>query len=181
MLCIGGGEGELKSCLYTTQPFRFRCEHCAKAFSNSKRLNEHARVYHAKDWTCTYDGCAFVGIDYKAFEDHLVEVHGEPRSRKCSVCNIWFTTKAGLKTHLASVHNGELRYDCWCGYGTNQKSKFEVHKGKDDCKPKPVYIYVVLIVPSGVRQRNFENAKNKCVKACERSAKSVILTVHFAF
>lgn len=32
---------------------------------------------HAKDLPCTYDGCGFVGTDYKALEDHLVDLHSD--------------------------------------------------------------------------------------------------------
>ncbi|KAH7705187.1 zinc finger and BTB domain-containing protein 16, partial [Aphelenchoides avenae] len=114
----------------------FYCSRCGTSFSEPTRLKEHSLRNHAKDLACTYDCCGFVGIDYKALEDHLVEVHGDLRVRTCSICDLWFSSRESLKAHLTSVHNGEYRYDCWCGYVTHCKSEYEAHEAKDDCTPK---------------------------------------------
>ncbi|KAH7705180.1 zinc finger protein 85-like protein [Aphelenchoides avenae] len=115
---------------------KFLCNNCGKAFSIRSALKEHNVLKHGKDLGCAHDGCGYVGVDYKALEDHLVELHSDVRTRKCSICETWYITKAGLKVHVRSVHNGQYLYNCWCGFATNAKSMFEAHEANDDCTPK---------------------------------------------
>ena len=91
---------------------KFSCEFCQKNFGAKSALKRHVNSVH--------NGfkCEICGQNYS--EEHRLirhkEIHQDPNSWHCELCNKPFDCEAHLKTHISGVHEGIKNFKCeFCG------------------------------------------------------------------
>ena len=108
--------------LLSVQPIReskiFKCDSCAKSFTQSNNLTRHIKTIHEghKDYKCDSCGKSFAqpGVEcdscVKAFTEagsltrHIKTVHEHRKDFKCETCGKSFTDATKLWKHNKNVH-----------------------------------------------------------------------------
>ncbi|XP_065361126.1 putative uncharacterized protein DDB_G0277255 [Calliphora vicina] len=119
----------------------YKCEHCEKAFKNSKQLKNHRRWHRVQAATAVTPNvpkaspteihrccdCGSTFSQQKTLREHCCK-KGDS-SLKCSVCEKLMSSKSSLKLHLLTHSDGEKRYKCQdCDYATNDHNAFRRHR-----------------------------------------------------
>merc|ERR1711874_49254 len=86
---------------------------CALEFNTKISLRNHRKVFHSKSsaYVCTENGCNMTFAGFKAFKEHMSEVHNK-RPLKCQECDQSFNDKAGLKVHTEAKHENGRNHTC---------------------------------------------------------------------
>ncbi|KAH7717173.1 Protein kinase [Aphelenchoides avenae] len=80
---------------------------------------------------CTDGDCDFATTCSRQMESHKEQCHHDVYrpALRCCRCETWFTRPSNLRSHDATMHQGERRFKCdKCGYVTNQKRNFIRHQ-----------------------------------------------------
>ena len=89
---------------------RFTCEDCGKVYKSKAYLKTHLRDYHSdtkQEYTCVECGKVFNYFD--SFRKHVAQ--HKDGTFECSFCKENYTTKSGLKDHVARIHE-KKRFPC---------------------------------------------------------------------
>ena len=105
---------------------KLSCGICKKTFSSLRYLKLHHKV-HETEHKCKYCGKIF---RYNCLMlTHVNNIHENPGSFKCGVCQVGFNSKSGLRTHQR-VHNKNCLkpFKCSkCDFSTDHNPTFKRH------------------------------------------------------
>ena len=129
-----------------SDPSKFRCRICSKAFTLQRLLNRHMKCHSdVKRYLCTFCGKGFndtfdlkrhtrthtgrlkTAIDVIKDDTNSVIISGV-RPYKCNLCEKSFTQRCSLESHCLKVHGvahqydykqrrSKVNYDLICGFG----------------------------------------------------------------
>ncbi|XP_058813353.1 PR domain zinc finger protein 5-like [Topomyia yanbarensis] len=95
----------------------FKCEYCARGFSERSKLKRHIGRVHEKSagYTCSICQKRLNTID--AYELHVRTIHEDRRDYPCEICGRRFTTAAFLRMHQKSYEDGTCKpKKTWMAY-----------------------------------------------------------------
>ncbi|XP_067632913.1 transcription factor grauzone-like [Eurosta solidaginis] len=85
-----------------------KCTECDKRFCNQYSMKQHLALVHLNLYAKICDICGKALKGNEAFQRHLDEHAGVPRSPiKCKLCNAELKTKYGLARHMKAMHTAE--------------------------------------------------------------------------
>ncbi|XP_023294105.2 putative uncharacterized protein DDB_G0277255 [Lucilia cuprina] len=183
----------------------YKCEHCEKAFKNSKQLKNHRR-WHRVQATAAIttttppkpppppteihrcSDCGSTFSQQKTLREHCCK-KGDS-SLKCNVCEKLMSSKSSLKLHLLTHSDGEKLYKCQnCDYATNDHNAFRRHRmGHEnrkmyECIFCPYKSVQSVAYQKHILQKHPENADSviyKCSVCSYSTINRSLLVVHQA-
>ena len=106
---------------------KYKCKICSKSFKLPSVLRNHL-LSHDKKFECKVCGKKVRnGQDLKF---HVNQVHVNPRSFKCEICEKGFFDKGNFKKHQKTHDkNREKAYKCYrCNYSDDNKAHYKKHQ-----------------------------------------------------
>lgn len=107
------------------------CERCGAKFAIKNRLRQHMKTH--KTYSCSLDGCAFTCDKWSLMRKHVSDYHKKKCPScckmfvsdeslrkhiathslvlKCSHCELSYSNKSNLRTHIRAVHE-KITYKC---------------------------------------------------------------------
>ena len=101
------------------------CEHCAKQFNDTHRLNQHLQIHQEKSVVCSECGAMF----RKKFslKEHMEVKHTQRVNYSCDVCEKRYPTARHLNSHKER-HNSLNPHTCeMCGKGFKTRGDMNCH------------------------------------------------------
>ena len=103
---------------------KFKCGQCTESFHRNFSLTLHRTVVHngMKTLECKETGKVY-NIENKVespkrnssdIQENIANVENGTREHKCDICQITFSKKGTLKTHVDEVHKQEKMSKCKC-------------------------------------------------------------------
>ena len=88
-----------------------KCKICHRSFKDDRQLRQHL-VTHDKEreFKCTINGCKKSYHTLNRLKIHE-RTHTGEKPFECEICQMKFTEKGGLKTHM-NIHNEHKPYKC---------------------------------------------------------------------
>jgi len=120
-----------------SDPSKFRCRICSKAFTLQRLLNRHMKCHSdVKRYLCTFCGKGF--NDTFDLKRHT-RTHTGVRPYKCNLCEKSFTQRCSLESHCLKVHGVAHQYDY-----KQRRSKMYVCEDCGHTTPEPEVHYLHL-------------------------------------
>ena len=118
--------------LLSVQPIReskiFKCDSCAKSFTQSNNLTRHIKTIHEghKDYKC--DSCGKSFAQPGVLRRHTITVHEGRKYFECDSCVKAFTEAGSLTRHIKTVHEHRKDFKCeTCGKSFTDATKLRKH------------------------------------------------------
>ena len=88
---------------------QFACAHCQRSYISVSGLTQHVNKTHKKLYRYRCETCERGFMDLSLYYDHVAS-HTGVRRHTCSICEMKFTYKTSLRTHVLHIHPNETAH-----------------------------------------------------------------------
>ncbi|EAA12990.4 AGAP011418-PA, partial [Anopheles gambiae str. PEST] len=129
-LCVECGKMVLQLSAHRlthTQEKQFSCPHCPMKMKSKGNICRHIEAVHLKKPAKTCETCGREFVHANMYKYHMRAKHGFGEPFECTICNIKFRHKGGLRDHMLS-HTKEPKFSCQhCPMTCSRKSYLKLH------------------------------------------------------
>ena len=120
-----------------------KCDICHKEFPDEELMKHHRKLVHFKkglplrDKKCQF--CPDMFTNNKTRKEHERNIHLGIKDFACDQCDYKCGRKATLKSHIDTIHSGEM-FDCdvpGCSKSYNAKGNLDAHRFRVHKIPRP--------------------------------------------